>query len=113
MYSERRAAELGGLRASWRTAHCMLQGHDVRISGQDCVRGTFTHRHIGWTDTKTGERMFPLHRLEARPATSASSNSPLSEFAVLGFEFGYSLAAPPIRSSSGKRSSATSPTGRR
>ena len=65
------------------------------VSGQDCIRGTFTHRHLGWTDTETGQRYFPLPPAESdHRQTSGAHNSPLSEFAVVGFEFGYSLAAP-------------------
>jgi len=72
----------------------LLEGRSVRISGQDVVRGTFTHRHAGWTDTKTGERYFPLAGLAREQAKFQVHNSPLSEFAVVGFEFGYSLMAP-------------------
>lgn len=70
------------------------EGHDVRLSGQDVVRGTFTHRHVGWTDPNTGERYFPLQHLPGATGRFMAHNSPLSEFAVVGFEFGYSLAAP-------------------
>src|SRR5690606_16009587 len=69
-------------------------GHGVRISGQDAMRGTFTHRHACWSDIETGERFFPLSALERGNAQFRVYNSPLSEFAVVGFEFGYSLASP-------------------
>ncbi len=69
-------------------------GHPVRLSGQDSIRGTFSHRHAAWFDTETGERYFPLDHVEGRKAPIDIVNSPLSEYAVLGFEFGYSLAAP-------------------
>jgi len=72
----------------------LLEGHGVRLSGQDALRGTFTHRHACWIDSKTGKRFFPLSRLEQGGAQFRVWNSPLSEFAVVGFEFGYSLAAP-------------------
>jgi 2-oxoglutarate dehydrogenase E1 component len=72
----------------------LMQGNHVRLSGQDCIRGTFTHRHIGWTDQKTGDRYFPLQHLTDDQGRFSAYNSPLSEFAVVGFEFGYTLYAP-------------------
>jgi 2-oxoglutarate dehydrogenase E1 component len=66
----------------------------VRISGQDAIRGTFTHRHVGWTDNDSGVRYFPLQNLSDTQGRFDCFNSPLSEFGVLGFEFGYSLASP-------------------
>lgn len=72
----------------------LLEGHGIRISGQDSIRGTFTHRHAGWVDNKTSERYFPLGQLARGEAKFQIYNSPLSEFAVVGFEFGYSLATP-------------------
>jgi 2-oxoglutarate dehydrogenase E1 component len=72
----------------------VLEGKNVRISGQDSIRGTFTHRHAGWVDIKTEERHFPLQHIADEQGSFEVYNSPLSEFAVLGFEFGYSLAAP-------------------
>ena len=90
----------GNAPASWAFAEMLAYGSllrdgaSVRLSGQDAVRGTFTHRHAGWTDTQTEERHFPLEFVEGRRGTFEVINSPLSEFAVLGFEFGYSLAAP-------------------
>ncbi|MEM6993209.1 MAG: 2-oxoglutarate dehydrogenase E1 component [Myxococcota bacterium] len=72
----------------------LREGASVRLSGQDAVRGTFTHRHAGWTDEESEARHFPLEFVEGRRGTFEVINSPLSEFAVLGFEFGYSLAAP-------------------
>ena len=72
----------------------VYEGHAVRISGQDAMRGTFTHRHAGWVDTKTGERYLPLQHIDPAQGRFEVFNSPLSEFAVMGFEFGYSLAAP-------------------
>ncbi len=72
----------------------LLEGASVRLSGQDAMRGTFTHRHVGWVDNETEERYVPLQTLPEASGTFEVHNSPLSEFAVLGFEFGYSLAAP-------------------
>lgn len=72
----------------------LFEGHNVRLSGQDVIRGTFTHRHLGWTDSTTGERHLPLQVMPGAKGQLTAFNSPLSEFAVVGFEFGYSLAAP-------------------
>jgi 2-oxoglutarate dehydrogenase E1 component len=72
----------------------LLQGHHVRISGQDSIRGTFTHRHAAYIDTQSEQRWFPLRHLAPNQGRFDVWNSPLSEFAVMGFEFGYSLAAP-------------------
>jgi 2-oxoglutarate dehydrogenase E1 component len=72
----------------------LLDGASVRLSGQDAMRGTFTHRHLGWVDTKTEQRHVPLCTLPGAKGELSVYNSPLSEFAVLGFEFGYTLAAP-------------------
>ncbi|MBK6920246.1 MAG: 2-oxoglutarate dehydrogenase E1 component [Deltaproteobacteria bacterium] len=72
----------------------LMQGYHVRLSGQDCMRGTFTHRHIGYVDNETEERYFPLRHISPYQGRLEVCNSPLSEFAVMGFEFGYSLAAP-------------------
>jgi 2-oxoglutarate dehydrogenase E1 component len=62
----------------------------IRLSGQDVGRGTFSHRHALWVDQVTGKPYFPLSHLGAFKAY----NSPLSEYAVLGFDFGYSIASP-------------------
>jgi 2-oxoglutarate dehydrogenase E1 component len=57
------------------------------------VRGTFSQRHAGLWDTRTGERLVPLLRLSDRQASFELHNSPLSEYACLGFEYGYAVAA--------------------
>lgn len=75
-------------------ASLLTEGHSVRISGQDAIRGTFTHRHVGWTDSESGVRYFAMQNLSEDQGRFDCYNSPLSEFAVLGFEFGYSLASP-------------------
>jgi 2-oxoglutarate dehydrogenase E1 component len=72
----------------------LREGASVRFTGQDAVRGTFSHRHAGWTDVKEERRYFPLDHIDGKRGCFEIHNSPLSEFAVLGFEFGYSLAAP-------------------
>jgi 2-oxoglutarate dehydrogenase E1 component len=70
------------------------QGIRVRLSGQDSGRGTFSHRHANITDTKTGKAYFPLDNIQEGQARFEVLDSLLSEAAVLGFEFGYSLDYP-------------------
>ncbi len=75
----------------------LLQGINVRLSGQDCGRGTFSHRHLALSDVAKLDRYYPLNKLNADGRTSARFeviNSTLSEAAVIGFEFGYSSVAP-------------------
>ncbi|SHF22270.1 2-oxoglutarate dehydrogenase E1 component [Desulfacinum infernum DSM 9756] len=72
----------------------LLDGHPVRLSGQDCGRGTFSHRHAILYDVKTEETYVPLNHLAPEQARLAVYNSSLSEYAVLGFEYGYSLPDP-------------------
>lgn len=72
----------------------LLEGHPVRLSGQDCRRGTFSHRHAVFYDSDTRERHIPLTKLADDQAKFCVYNSLLSEFAVLGFDYGYSLGFP-------------------
>ena len=72
----------------------LLEGSPVRLSGQDCRRGTFSHRHAVFYDYETRERYIPLDNLSADQAKFCVYNSLLSEFAVLGFDYGYSLSYP-------------------
>ena len=72
------------------------QNHPVRLSGQDSRRGTFSHRHSVLYDMETRERFIPLKNISANQATFCVYNSPLSEYAVLGFDYGYSLDYPKI-----------------
>lgn len=72
----------------------LWQGHDVRLAGQDSCRGTFSHRHAMWMDQTKEMTYFPLKHLKAGQGRCDVINSPLSEYAALGFEFGYSLASP-------------------
>ncbi|KAF1854857.1 hypothetical protein Lal_00045149 [Lupinus albus] len=67
--------------------------HKIRLSGQDCERGTFSQRHSVLYDQDTEERYIPLANL-ARPGPLRSHQLDASEEAVLGFEYGYSLARP-------------------
>jgi len=75
-------------------ASMVAEGHRVRLSGQDCRRGTFSHRHSYVVSGETGEYYSPLSRVAAGPGGFEAYDSPLSEAAVLGFEYGYSLEAP-------------------
>jgi 2-oxoglutarate dehydrogenase E1 component len=70
-------------------------GHRVRLSGQDSGRGTFSHRHAVWVDQTSGDKYIPLRTIERDGAPLFEiRDSPLSEFGVLGFEYGYSIADP-------------------
>jgi 2-oxoglutarate dehydrogenase E1 component len=72
----------------------LLEGKDVRMSGQDVKRGTFSHRHAIFRDAKTFETLNRLMGMDDDQGRFMIYNSLLSEFAVLGFEYGYSLASP-------------------
>ncbi|MCS7297612.1 MAG: 2-oxoglutarate dehydrogenase E1 component [Bacteroidia bacterium] len=72
----------------------LLENNPVRLSGQDVERGTFSHRHAVVIDQQTEARYIPLNHLSHRQAPLYIYNSPLSEYAVLGFEYGYALASP-------------------
>ena len=84
----------------WATAEslafCSLldEGFPVRLSGQDSIRGTFSQRHSGWVDQTTEERYFPFNHIRDGQALYEGIDSALSEEAVLGYEYGYSLADP-------------------
>ena len=72
----------------------LLEGSDVRLTGQDVKRGTFSHRNAVLYDAKTNQQYNRLNHLAEKQGKFRIHNSFLSEFAVLGFEFGYSLASP-------------------
>lgn len=84
----------------WAAAELMAYGsilqekHNVRMSGQDVKRGTFSHRHATIYDEKTGEEFNRLSNINGKQGNFYIYNSHLSEYAVLGFEYGYSLASP-------------------
>ena len=84
----------------WATAEALAfgtlqtEGYPVRLSGQDATRGTFSQRHSGLIDQKTEERYYPLNHIREGQAHYEVIDSMLSEYAVLGFEYGYSLAEP-------------------
>ena len=75
-------------------ATLLEDGIPIRPSGQDTERGTFSHRHAVLHDPRTGETFTPLQALPAASASFEIYNSPLSEYAALAFEHGYSIAAP-------------------
>ncbi len=75
-------------------ASLVTQGIHLRLSGQDTRRGTFSHRHAVWVDQMNAQRYFPFSHLASDQAPCDLFNSPLSEYAVMGFEFGYSLMYP-------------------
>ena len=72
----------------------VLEGHHVRVSGQDVERGTFSQRHAVLHDQETEETYTPLQHLSEDQGKFVISNSSLSEFGALGFEYGYSLSSP-------------------
>jgi 2-oxoglutarate dehydrogenase E1 component len=72
----------------------LLDGTPVRLSGQDSVRGTFSQRHLAFTDVTNGKEYFPLNHISDKQARLEALDSSLSEAAVLGFEYGYSIADP-------------------
>jgi multifunctional 2-oxoglutarate metabolism enzyme len=72
----------------------LLEGVPIRISGQDTVRGTFSQRHQTLFDARTGEPFTPIQHLDDARASFEVHNSPLSEYAALGFEYGYAVTAP-------------------
>jgi 2-oxoglutarate dehydrogenase E1 component len=82
----------------WATAEALAfgsllaEGQGVRLSGQDSGRGTFSQRHAVWVDQLTGKKHIPLCEVDG--GRFEVRDSPLSEFGVLGFEYGYSLADP-------------------
>ena len=84
----------------WATAEALafgsllLDGYKVRLSGQDCTRGTFSQRHSGLTDQNTEERYYPLNHVREGQAQYEVIDSMLSEYAVLGYEYGFSLSEP-------------------
>ena len=84
----------------WATAEALAfgslltEGYPVRLAGQDSTRGTFSQRHSAFIDQNTEERYYPLNNIREGQAHYEVIDSMLSEYAVLGFEYGYSLAEP-------------------
>ena len=84
----------------WATAEAMAfgslltEGYKVRLSGQDSTRGTFSQRHSAFVNQDNEDRYYPLNHIREGQAEYEVIDSMLSEYAVLGFEYGYSLAEP-------------------
>ncbi|MDF1575245.1 MAG: 2-oxoglutarate dehydrogenase E1 component [Bacteroidales bacterium] len=97
---EDRAAMIKENRVDWALGELLaygsllLENHPVRISGQDSIRGTFSHRHAGMVMEDTTEIYFPLKYLDDKQAPFQIFNSPLNEYGVLGFEYGYAMSGP-------------------
>ncbi|MEW6368897.1 MAG: multifunctional oxoglutarate decarboxylase/oxoglutarate dehydrogenase thiamine pyrophosphate-binding subunit/dihydrolipoyllysine-residue succinyltransferase subunit [Acidobacteriota bacterium] len=95
-----RRASLTQESLEWGTAEALafgsllLEGIPLRLSGQDSRRGTFSQRHAVFVDQETGEEYIPLQHLDPSQAPCMIYDSLLSEYAVLGFEYGYSVARP-------------------
>ncbi len=83
-----------GLAEGLAFASLLSEGTPIRITGQDTERGTFSHRHAVLHDANTNEKYAPLQHLEDAKASFEIHNSPLSEYACLGFEYGYSSEIP-------------------
>jgi len=99
-FLERRRRILEGEPVDWATAELLafgtlvLEGTPVRLSGQDSSRGTFSQRHLALFDYETGREYIPLQHLDPAQAPFDVFDSSLSEYAVLGFEFGFSVGDP-------------------
>jgi multifunctional 2-oxoglutarate metabolism enzyme len=97
---ERRRSALADGGIEWAHAEALAlgslltEGIPVRMTGQDTERGTFSQRHLVLHDVNTGATMAPIRNLPGALAPMELHNSPLSELATLGFEYGYSVAAP-------------------
>ena len=100
LFSKRAEAIRNNEPLDWTTAESlafgtlMLEGTPVRLSGQDSRRGTFSQRHAAIWDANTGEVHVPLNSIAPEQARYCVYDSPLSEAAVLGFDYGYSLGNP-------------------
>ncbi|WP_415921492.1 2-oxoglutarate dehydrogenase E1 component [Tateyamaria sp. SN6-1] len=96
----RRAMFESGEGFDWATGEALAfgslltEGYPVRLAGQDSTRGTFSQRHSGLVNQETEERYYPLNAVRKGQAQYEVIDSMLSEYAVLGFEYGYSLAEP-------------------
>jgi multifunctional 2-oxoglutarate metabolism enzyme len=94
----RKAIDEGGI--DWAQAEALawgslvLQNVPIRLTGQDTARGTFSQRHLTYFDSQTGEPFTPMQNLPKAEVPFELHNSPLSEQAALGFEYGYSAQAP-------------------
>lgn len=100
IYEDRAAMVSDGTRLDWAMgellayATLLAEGHPVRLSGQDSVRGTFSHRHAIVKAEDSEQDYCPLNNLGVEQARFSVYNSHLSEYAVMGFEYGYALGTP-------------------
>jgi 2-oxoglutarate dehydrogenase E1 component len=100
VYDDRLKMAAGEIRMDWGFAETMAyaslldEGYNLRLSGQDCGRGTFFHRHAVLHDQNTGDTHMPLRGLVDTPERVTIIDSLLSEEAVMGFEYGYATADP-------------------
>ena len=98
LYQNRREAILNDQPLDWGTVEMMAYasllkaGVPIRLTGQDTGRGTFSHRQLRLTDQKTGDHYIPLQHLYKEEPSFQLFNSPLSEYASVAFEYGYSIA---------------------
>jgi 2-oxoglutarate dehydrogenase E1 component len=83
-----------GLGESLAFASLLAEGTPIRLTGQDTQRGTFSHRHVVFHDAKTNATYAPIQHLSDAQASIEIYNSPLSEYACLGFEYGYAVETP-------------------
>jgi 2-oxoglutarate dehydrogenase E1 component len=99
-FLEKRKEVLKGAPMDWATAEAIafgslvLEGTAVRLSGQDSARGTFSQRHLELYDFETGGQYVPMKNLDPAQASFDVIDSSLSEYAVMGFEFGYTIGDP-------------------
>jgi 2-oxoglutarate dehydrogenase E1 component len=102
MLKKRREKYFDAGKLDWASAELLaygsllLEGKNIRFSGQDSIRGTFSHRHAILYDSETNEGYERLNNIAEDQGHFRIYNSPLSEFGVLGFEYGYSIAAPDV-----------------
>ena len=100
LIEQRRAMTTQGKNIDWSSAEALAlgsllaEGNYVRFSGEDCQRGTFSQRHAVYIDQKSEVPYISLNHIQNEQGTLEIINSPLSEFGVLGYEYGYSLAIP-------------------
>ncbi len=100
MMRDRHAMFFKGLKVDWAMAETLAyasllhEGVPVRVSGQDVERGTFSHRHAVLKIEDSEEEFVPLSNIGKHQAQFEIYNSPLSEYGVLGFEYGYAMAGP-------------------
>ena len=100
MLSNKKSMLESGENIDWATGEALafgsllLEGYPVRLSGQDCTRGTFSHRHSAFVDQVSEEKFFPLNNIKKNQSEYEVIDSMLSEYAVLGYEYGFTLAEP-------------------